>query len=222
MGKVFCNRLLEHKRNPDKDYWTEAVVFTTSNNSFAPTEIGYLENRFCTIALDAKRYEVKNGNDPAVGNITEEKESELEEFIDYAKIVMGALGNKVFEKLTETKVMNDGSSGSASDDVILHLKRKSRKSGLTIQANCEQTNEGFVVLKGSLIETIDSDSIPPGVKQKREVVQVDGNGILHEDVLFQSPSYAAAFVIGGNANGLIEWKNKSGQTLKDIENKEVL
>jgi len=221
-GEGILNRLLEHKRNPDKDYWTEAVVFTTSNNSFGPTEIGYLENHFCTIALDAKRYEVKNGNDPAVGNITEEKESELEEFIDYAKIVMGALGNKVFEKLTETKVMNDGSSGSASDDVILHLKRKSRKSGLTIQANCEQTNEGFVVLKGSLIETIDSDSIPPGVKQKREVVQVDGNGILHEDVLFQSPSYAAAFVIGGNANGLIEWKNKSGQTLKDIENKEVL
>jgi len=78
------------------------------------------------------------------------------------------------------------------------------------------------VLKGSLIETIDSDSIPPGVKRKREVVQVDGNGILQEDVLFQSPSYAAVFVIGGNANGLIEWKNKSGQTLKDIENKEVL
>lgn len=36
-------RLMEHKRNPDKDYWTEAVVFTTSNNSFGPTEISYLE-----------------------------------------------------------------------------------------------------------------------------------------------------------------------------------
>lgn len=79
------------------DYWTEAVMFTTTNNSFGPTEISYLENRFCNMAIEAGRYVVKNGNDPNPGNITEETESELEEFIDYAKIVMGTLGHKVFE-----------------------------------------------------------------------------------------------------------------------------
>lgn len=46
-GEGILYRLMEHKRNPDKDYWTEAVVFTTSNNSFGPTEISYLENKFC-------------------------------------------------------------------------------------------------------------------------------------------------------------------------------
>lgn len=95
-GEGLLYRLLEHKRNPDKDYWTEAIVFTTSNNSFGPTEISYLENRFCGLAFAAKRYDVKNGNDPTHGNITEEKESELEEFVDYARIVMGTLGHKVF------------------------------------------------------------------------------------------------------------------------------
>ena len=68
------------------DYWTEAVMFTTTNNSFGPTEISYLENRFCNMAIEAGRYVVKNGNDPNPGNITEETESELEEFIDYAKL----------------------------------------------------------------------------------------------------------------------------------------
>jgi len=92
-GEGILYRLQEHKRNPDKDYWTEAVVFTTSNNSFGPTEISYLENRFTNLALAAKRYVIKNGNDPTLGNITEEKESELEEFLDYAKIVMGTLGH---------------------------------------------------------------------------------------------------------------------------------
>jgi hypothetical protein len=76
-GEVILFRLQEHKRNPDKDYWTEAVVFTTSNNSFGPTEISYLENLFYNLAHDAKRYAVTNGNDPASGHITEEKESEL-------------------------------------------------------------------------------------------------------------------------------------------------
>ena len=74
-GEGILNRLQEHKRNPEKDYWTEAIVFTTSNNSFGPTEISYLENRFCGLAVQAKRYVVKNGNDPTPGNITEEKES---------------------------------------------------------------------------------------------------------------------------------------------------
>ena len=76
-GEGILYRLQEHKRNPDKDYWIEAVVFTTSNNSFGPTEVSYLEHRFCALALEAKRYIVKNGNDPNIGNVTEEKESEL-------------------------------------------------------------------------------------------------------------------------------------------------
>jgi hypothetical protein len=102
-GEGILYRLQEHKHNPDKDYWTEAVVFTTSNNSFGPTEISCLENRFTNMAVAARRYQVKNGNEPTPGNITEEKESELEEFIDYAKIVMGTLGHKVFEPLTDSK-----------------------------------------------------------------------------------------------------------------------
>lgn len=147
--------------------WTEAVVFTTSNNSFGPTEISYLENKFCGLAVDAQRYTVKNGNDPTSGNITEEKECELEEFIDYAKIVMGALGYKLFEPLTEkTKVV--AVEEHFEEEVILFLKRKSSKSGIVIEARCKQTNEGFVVLKGSIIETIDSQSIPNTIKERRE------------------------------------------------------
>lgn len=216
-GEGILCRLIEHKRNPDKDYWTEAVVFTTSNNSFGPTEISYLENRFCGLAIEAGRYIVKNGNDPTSGNITEEKESELEEFIDYAKIVMGALGHKLFEPLTEkpkTSVLEE----EPEDDRILLLKRKSRKSGIVIEASCKQTNEGFVVLKGSRIEIIDSESIPTGIKERREKAKIDENGILQENILLRSPSYAAAFVIGGHANGLTEWKTKDGISLKDIEN----
>ncbi|WP_278299127.1 DUF4357 domain-containing protein [Caloramator proteoclasticus] len=44
--------------------------------------------------------------------------------------------------------------------------------------------------------------------------------MLQENILFHSPSYAAAFVIGGNVNGLTQWKTKDGRTLKEIENSE--
>lgn len=45
-GEALLNRLLEHSRNPKKDYWNEAVAITTTDDSFGPTEISYLENHF--------------------------------------------------------------------------------------------------------------------------------------------------------------------------------
>src|SRR5690625_142656 len=218
-GEGILCRLTEHKRNPDKDYWTEAVVFTASNNSSGPTEISYPVNSVCGLATETNRYVVKNVNDPTPGTITEEKESELEEFIDYSKIIMGTLGHKLFEPLTD-KIKVDVSVETTEENLLLFMKRNSRKSGQLIEASCKQTNEGFVVLKGSRIEIIDSDRIPPGIKERRQKAKIDDDGILQEDILVRSPSYAAAFVIGGHVNGLLEWKTKDGMSLKEMENRE--
>lgn len=150
----------------------------------------------------------------------EEKESELEEFIDNATIVMGTLGHRIFDPLIETKQIFVEATNAEDSGLLLFLKRKTKKSGQVIEARCKRTREGFVVLKGSHIETIDSDSIPTGIKISRAQAQIDDIGILQGDVLFNSPSYAAAFVIGGHANGLTEWKTADGRSLKEIESNE--
>lgn len=220
-GEGILNRLQEHKRNPDKDYWTEAVVFTTSNNSFGPTEISYLENRFCNLALEANRYEVKNGNDPTPGNITEEKESEMEEFIDYAKVIMGTLGHRLFEPISKRdEKKKDGAIVISDDDVRLHLERTIKNVG-KVEASGIQTAEGFVVLRGGHLSLVDDDTIPAVIKERRKNAPVDEKGILQEDMLFTSPSYAAMFVIGKSANGLTSWRTEDGQTLKSLESTEM-
>ena len=184
------------------EYWTEVVMFTTTNNSFGPTEISYLENRFRNMAVEAKRYAVKNGNDPNPGNLTEEKECELEEFIDYVKIVMGTLGHKVFESFVT----------GTTDEEILYATRNNAK------ATGKRVSDGFVVLKGSSITEKTTKSCPDYVVQLRnKSADKIMNGVLTEDILFSSPSGAAAFVCGGSANGNIAWKNAKGVTLKDIE-----
>ncbi|MDY4079004.1 MAG: GIY-YIG nuclease family protein [Clostridium sp.] len=215
-GEGILNRLQEHKRNPEKDYWNEAVVFTTSNNSFGPTEISYLENRFCNLAIEADRYEVKNSNDPTLGNITEEKESELEEFIDYAKVIMGTIGHKIFEPLTKKDSKSEDIFQSEEPEKLLHLKRTIKNIG-TVEATGKQTSEGFVVLRGSHISPSDDNTIPTILKSQREKMNVDNDGNLLEDILFNSPSYAAMFVIGKSANGLTSWKTADGTTLKSLE-----
>ena len=45
-GEGILLRLKEHVQNPDKDYWTEAVAFATSNPNrpLEQTDLSYLEN----------------------------------------------------------------------------------------------------------------------------------------------------------------------------------
>jgi hypothetical protein len=214
-GEGILYRLKEHMRNPDKDYWTEAVVFTTSNNSFGPTEISYLENRFCALALNAKRYAVKNGNDPSPGHITEEKESELEEFLDYAKIIMGALGHKVFEPLLQTAPIAPSADGSVSETGTLFAINRTGAN-----AKGMLTNEGFVVLAGSVIRQELVPSASDSIKASREnnKENVDMNGVVQKDILFRTPSGASSFALGAPTNGNVEWKTAEGQTLKEVEN----
>lgn len=195
-------------------------MFTTSNNSFGPTEISYLENRFCNLALKANRYEVKNGNDPTPGNITEEKECELEEFIDYAKVIMGVLGHKLFEPVTlSTEEKTDSTDDKKNSPLQFYLKRTVKNVGL-VEARGRQTEEGFVVLAGSHISKEDDNTISKTLKEERKHAPLDANGNLLEDVLFSSPSTAASFVIGKSANGLVYWKDENGNTLKSLETRE--
>ena len=187
------------------DYWTEAVMFTTTNNSFGPTEISYLENRFCNMAVQSGRYVVKNGNDPNPGNITEETESELEEFIDYAKIVMGTRGHKVFEPFVPSSEAEDA-------EPVLYLEYgKGRASG-------KRTSDGFVIFKGSAVNPSLTKSCPERTikDRKKYANKINKNGVLISDILLSSPSSAAGFVGGASLSGNALWKDSNGKTLKEL------
>ena len=211
-GEGILGRLLEHNRSIEKDYWNEAVVFTTQNDSFGPTEISYLEHTFCNLARQANRYEVKNANDPTSGNITEEKESELEEFIDYAKTVMVVFGHKVFEPLIEKNKDCFDQSGPEKEGVELFCHERN------IAASCIRTTEGFVLIKGSLLALAPTKSCPQSIKKKRDQYanKIDEKGELLEDILFDSPSGAICFATFSSRNGYTSWKTREGVLLKDL------
>lgn len=215
-GEGVLLRIQEHTRDTHADYFNDVIILTTQNNSFGPTEISYLENKFTQLAKQAGRYIVKNGNDPNPGNVTEEKESELDEIIENTLMIIGTLGYRVFVPMTK----------EVSQDLIdnhstyLYLKRKTKKSNKVIEATCERTTEGFVVLEGSQVEIMDSPNLPASLKEMRQNLidsQVIQDGVLKEKQLFSSPSYAAAFLLGMQTNGRTDWKNQDGRTLKELE-----
>ena len=215
-GEGVLLRVQEHTRDSHADYFNDVIILTTQNNSFGPTEISYLENKFTQLAKESGRYIVKNGNEPNPGNVMEEKQSELDEVVENVLMIVGTLGYRVFIPMTtnvDQQTRNDA-------EQYLYLKRKMKKSNQIIEAKCERTTEGFVVLEGSQVEMIDSPAIPTSLKElRKELIKenVIKDGILQEKQLFSSPSYAAAFVLGMNTNGRMDWKDKDGKTLKELE-----
>ena len=215
-GEGVLLRIQEHTRDSHADYFNDVIILTTQNNSFGPTEISYLENKFTQLAKEAGRYIVKNGNDPNPGNVTEEKESELDEIVENTLMIIGTLGYRVFVPMTK-KVSQDLPDNHST---YLYLKRKTKKSNKVIEATCERTTEGFVVLEGSQVEIKDSPYLPASLKEMRQNLiasRVIQDGVLKEKQLFSSPSYAAAFLLGMQTNGRTDWKDQDGRTLKELE-----
>lgn len=215
-GEGLLCRLKEHKNSTTekyRDYWNEAICFTTTNDTFGPTELSYLENKFTNMAKSAKRYKVLNGNEPNAGKVTEEKESELEEFIEYAKIIMGVLGNKVFEPLIAT-IKEDPIDDEIKNASGIKFNFVGNKN---FKATAELTTEGFVLLKGSSINPKLSKYASDSTKRQRQLHEQDiVDNVTTCDILFSSPSGASAFVAGRSSNGNTEWRTDDGKSPKDF------
>lgn len=194
-----------------KDFWNEAIVFISKDENLNKAHIKYLENRLHDIARSANRYTVDNSIIPTQSSISESDRAEMEEFIEYIKMLVNTLGHKVFEEKREFKPKQK------QESFFIKAARGADGQG-------EPTSDGFVVFKKSKAAATIVNSMTPNFityRQKLidEGVLVDKGDYFEfsDDYIFSSPSTAAVMVMGRNANGLTEWKNKEGKTLKEFE-----
>jgi len=209
-GNGMLGRIREHVANGHHDFWNRAVLFSTLGDTFGPTEVTYLENHFHQLAQDASRYRVDNSQTPSRGNVTEEKEAELREYAAKARLVLSALGHRVFEPVDDIRIVE--TSPDRENALFTLTLRDALATG-------RPTSDGFVVLQGSSINTGLWPSAPAAVKANRERFkdQVDGNRRLTEDLLFTSSSAAAGFIAGGSMSGPAQWLAPYGRTLGEYE-----
>lgn len=194
-----------------KDFWNETIVFISKDDNLNKAHVKYLENRLHEIAKSANRYKVDNSIVPTQSSISESDRAEMEEFIDYIKLLVNTLGHKVFEEKREFKPKQ-------KEDIFLI------KAARGADGQGEPTSDGFVVFKGSKAAATIVNSMTPSFINLRNKLINDGVIVdkgdyfeFTDDYIFSSPSTAAVMVMGRNANGLTEWKSKDGKTLKDYE-----
>lgn len=137
-------------------------------------------------------------------------------------MILGVLGYKIFVPLIKKQV--EIQSNEDQEELILYISAKRKRADNPTKGQCKRTNEGFVVLEGSMIEENYTESTPNSVRLlKEKCIENDEiiNGILQKDKLFSSPSYTASFVLGGSKNGKDLWKTKEGLSLNELEAKEM-
>lgn len=211
-AESILKRLTQHLNQ--KDFWNETIVFISKDENLNKAHVKYLENRLHDIALSSKRYKVENSITPTQSSISESDRAEMEEFIENIKMLVNTLGHKVFDEKREFKPKQK------QETFAIKAARGADGQG-------EPTSDGFVVFKGSkAASTIVNSMTSNFVKLREKLIE---EGILAnksdyfeftEDYIFSSPSTAAVMVMGRNANGLTEWKQKDGKTLKDFESNE--
>ncbi len=213
-AESILKRLTQHLNQ--KDFWNETIVFISKDDNLNKAHIKYLENRLHDTARQAKRYKVQNSIIPTQSSLSESDKAEMEEFIENIKMLVNTLGHKVFDEKREFK--------PKQKQETFFIKAARGADGLG-----EPSSDGFVVFKGSkaaatIVNSMTSSFITLRQKLIDEGVLV-GKGDyyeFHEDYIFSSPSTAAVMVMGRNANGMTEWKQKNGKTLKEFETNEKI
>lgn len=216
-GDDVGKRLYQQSRPEEqggKDFWERAVVLTSKDTNLTKAHARYLESRFISLAQQANRTRLTNSTAPTPIVLPEADVSDMEYFIDQAKIVLPVLGVNIFRSASADNLASGSRVGVPTVSLkspIFELRLK--KSGLTARA--QEVDGEFTVLQDSLARHAWTGADDHGYKRLREQLEQEGTLVpagtgtsmrFAHDRVSASPSAAAAVVVGRSANGRHEWK----------------
>lgn len=210
-------RLTQHDRQ--KEFWNEVVLFTSKDENLTKAHVKFLESTLVALARKADRYELENTNTPTESSLPRPDQDAMAEFVENIRMILGTLGYPILEPLlaaTPKPETTHALPASSTLELIFKVNN--------LVAKGVQTDEGFVIKKGALIASTNTDSLAPRLVTLKEQMIIDGRLddkgdclVLREDLLLSSSSYAAAFIAGTSRSGPQSWYTADGQSLKLIE-----
>jgi hypothetical protein len=208
-AEVIRDRLKQHKT---KEFWISAIVFVSKDENLTKAHVRYLESMLLIEANQAGRLTLEQ-NQAGGSKLPESDREDMEVFLARIRQLLPVLGSDLLIPIAQPAAKQQ--SGGT-----LFCRMKGA------EGRGHRTPDGFVVLQGStaVLQERQSAKRWPYVIALRNkliadaaLVQKDGFYHFTRDVEFSSPSAAAAVILGGSANGLIEWRTKDGRVLKDLD-----
>jgi len=200
------DRLLSHDLNRKEDEWSMAVIFVGALDS---TFIKYLESISLDLAKKADRYDIFNKGGSNENRLSEAQKIVVNEYFAKMKVIISLLGYAVFDIVSESIA-----------DLSMYVLRVSGAD-----AKAQFLDDGSLnVLNGSLARIKETSSFGGWSEAARKKFLADGTLVDNGDgisfrftrnVVFRSPSAAAATIAGRSINGWTAWRDETGKTLDE-------
>lgn len=154
---AFLTRLSQHITR--KEFWTEALAFTSTDDSLSKTEVQYLESLTYDIAKSMNSYDLtENTIIPKAPHMNYMLKSKTEEFFKYVQYLTKFIGCDIFEKQKDKPVKREVVHTSAKPKAIMidkNITAESLVGKVTIILNGKPTNKsrlGLTVVREYLRE----------------------------------------------------------------------
>ena len=207
-GEDCYKRIQSHNRK--KDFWTHCVIIATKTDEYTKTDGKYLEHYCLQKAQEINRFKTENDTGSKKPSLSESREHDLLDNFDTIKILLATLGYPIFE---------DKRQAQSTKELFYCIGKKAKAEG-------ELGDDGFLVYKGSTVNIEETKSINNWIKVLRKklleenILKEEGDVyVFQTDHIFNSPSAAAATILGRSTNGWTKWKDKNGLTLDELKRK---
>ncbi len=204
------------KGHLNKDFWKTLVFFVSKDENLTKAHIKYLEGKLIETAKSVGRFELENAQ-ASGSHLPESDAADMDVFLHRMEQLLPILGQEFLKPVVKNEIKS-----SRTDLLYCEIKG--------IKATGRQTENGFVVLKGSaaVLEERPSTQKYQYAANLRAGLRSDGILVEKQDRLvflvdheFSSPSAAASVIHGGQANGLTAWKDAKGVSLKEKEENDI-
>ena len=230
-GDVVADRIKTHVSDESKDFWTRACFITSKDTNFTKAHARYLENRLVHLTRIANRANLANSNEPTKKTLPESDVADMEFFLEQIQLILPVVD---FDFLlpksnpattTPATMATDGPGPGPRLELVLAASRQG------YSANAIEMDGEIAVLKGSRAAANQDNPhnqygpLRELLIKDRRLKPVEGQPFLEfaEDVIFRSPSAAAAVIKNRNSNGRQAWTLKAtGQTLKEWQDAQIL
>ena len=196
------------KQQEEREFWTQAVIFSSKDQNLNKAHVQYLEARLLQIAKEAKRCKLENSTLPQGPSLSESDKADADLFLSDVLLCLPLVGISFLSDPSNYQDLGP----------LLFLNAKG------LQATGYEIPSGFVGKAGSQAPKEETPTIRKHLSTLRANLLAEGTFLdrdshfeLVEDFVFSSSSQAAGVMLGRSASGPEEWKNGEGLTLKKIQ-----
>jgi hypothetical protein len=204
------------------------LIFTSKDDNLTRAHVKWLEGQLSTILKgNSGKVIVANANRPTGSNLPRADVATMNTYLSNMIYVLEALGYDLFSVRERTSAAASSpveQLPASSEKLSLELYATALPNRSDMRAHLRYLSAAYVLLAGSKINPLATDSLPSNVRKLRAallndggLVERDGYFELMRDISFSKPSPASALVKGRSSTGYRDWlREEDDKPLGDV------